>query len=478
VLHRIDPFRMRLEPGGQRLVPATVYLSHSLQAESSAIQQLADLTTLDAESIVLATPDIHQGYGAPIGSVFASSSIVSPSAVGYDINCGMRLLSTPLEARAVDVERVADAIRREIPLGEGKSNVREGEKSLRRIVEDGVPALQQAATEEPGMRRGFDEAELLRDLARIENQGALPGRASAMPPRALQRGIDQLGTLGGGNHFIELQRVQRIDDEEVARAWGIFEGQLLVMIHSGSRGLGHEVGGHFMREAKDVCKREGLSMPNGELCWMPAASAEARAFVDAMHGAANFAYANRQVMAQLVRHSMRRLLDPSLQLDTVYDVAHNLVRQERHHHRDYWVHRKGATRAFPAARMRGTPFERTGQPVLIPGSMGTASYLLAGTDTGAESLYSVNHGAGRRLSRTAAAGVVSRKGKVVKQGVITDAAFRESMRGVYLLCEDRLSIKEEAPDAYKDIDAVVQTVAGAGLARVVARMVPLAVLKG
>jgi tRNA-splicing ligase RtcB len=197
-----------------------------------------------------------------------------------------------------------------------------------------------------------------------------------------------------------------------------------------------------------------------------------------MHGAANFAYANRQLMAQLVRYSMRRVLGDRLEIHTVYDVAHNMVRQERHRHRDLWVHRKGATRAFPAARMRGTPFESTGQPVLIPGSMGTASYLLAGIETGEESLYSVNHGAGRTMSRTAAAGVVSRKGKVVKPGVITDAAFRESMRGVYLLCEDRRSIKEEAPGAYKDIDRVVQTVAGAGLATIVARMVPLAVLKG
>jgi tRNA-splicing ligase RtcB len=478
VLHRIDPYRLRLEPGGPRRVPATVYLPPSLEAEASAIQQLADVTTLDDEAVVLATPDIHSGYGVPIGSVFASPSIVSPAAVGYDINCGMRLLTTPMAAERSEVVRLADSVRRDIPLGEGKSNLRVSGAGLQAILRQGVPALLELVATESSLQRGYLHDDVERDLLYIENNGALPGRVSALPERALQRGADQLATLGGGNHFIELQRVERIEQPELARAWGLFAGQLVVMIHSGSRGLGHEVGGHFMREAKALCRREGLPMPSGELCYMPAASSEGRAFIDAMHAAANYAFANRQLMAQLVRRNLRQLFGPSLPVQTVYDVTHNMARLERHHRKDLWVHRKGATRAFPGKLLQGTPLEATGQPVLIPGSMGTASYLLAGIDSGHESLYSVNHGAGRRLSRTAAAGVVSRKGKVVKPGVITDAAFRESMQGVYLLCEDRHAIKEEAPGAYKDIDLVVQTVAGAGLATIVARMVPLAVLKG
>jgi tRNA-splicing ligase RtcB len=459
-------------------VPATVYLSESLETEATALQQLADVTTLDDESIVLATPDIHVGYGVPIGSVFASPNFVSPAAVGYDINCGIRLLTTPLSSVEVDVRRIADGIRREIPLGEGKSNLRVSPSSLDRIVEDGVPALRSLVDREQALRAGFEEADFDRDVQRIEDSGAMGGRVGALPARAMQRGIDQLGTLGGGNHFIELQCVQRIVAPELAKAWGLFEGQLVVMIHSGSRGLGHEVGGHFMREAKEVCKRLKLPMPNGDLCYMPVGSEQGRRYIDAMHGAANFAFANRQLMAQLIRRTLRQAIRSDLSIDTVYDVAHNIARLERHHHQDHWVHRKGATRAFPGKLLRNTAFEQTGQPVLIPGSMGTASYVLAGIDSGFESLYSVNHGAGRRLSRTAAAGVISRKGKVVKQGIISDSAFRDSMKGVYLLCEDRLSIKEEAPAAYKDIGAVIETVAGAGLAAIVAKMVPIAVLKG
>lgn len=477
MLHRIDPYRLRLEKNDVRVVPATVYLPPELVADDQSIQQLADVATLDPDSIVLATPDIHCGYGVPIGSVFASPNFVSPAAVGYDINCGMRLLTTPLLARDVDVARMADSIRRDIPLGEGKSNMSVSAGGMARILDEGVPALRGLVETEPDLRRGFDPEDLERDLQRIESLGALPGRDRSVPQKAVQRGRDQLATLGGGNHFIELQLVGRIDDPELASAWGLFVGQLVVMIHSGSRGLGHEVGGVFMKEAAELCRREKLHMPSHELPYMPADSDEGRRYIEAMNAAANFAFANRQLMGQLVRRNLRQYFGQDLEIPLVYDVAHNITKQERHYRKDLWVHRKGATRAFPGKLLQGTPFEQTGQPVLIPGSMGTASYLLAGIESGYESLYSVNHGAGRRMSRTAATGV-SRGGKVIKPAAITDGEFRESMRGVYLVCEDRHAIKEEAPGAYKDIDLVIDTVVGAGLATIVARMEPLAVLKG
>jgi tRNA-splicing ligase RtcB len=250
-----------------------------------------------------------------------------------------------------------------------------------------------------------------------------------------------------------------------------------VMLHSGSRGFGHEVGGHFMKLAGAYCKKQGIQLPNRDLAYLPIDCPEARDYLGAMAAAANYAFLNRQLMAGLVRRNLRHALGEELELPTLYDVPHNIAKFEPLKQRQVCVHRKGATRAYPAKRMGQTPFSETGQPVLIPGSMGTASYLLAGIDSGAESLYSVNHGAGRLMSRTAAAGKV-RKGKVVKPGRITDDQFNESMEGVHLICANPRRIKEEAPAAYKDIDLVIDTVVGAGLAKSVARMVPLAVLKG
>jgi tRNA-splicing ligase RtcB len=477
MMHRLDPFRLRLEPHPPRLVAATVYLPEGMQLERAAADQLSDVASIDPDAIVIATPDIHSGFGVPIGSVFATPSYVSPSAVGYDINCGMRLLTTPLAAAEADVVALAAALHRAIPLGEGKSNLSVRPEALAQLVEQGVPALLDLARSEHDLGRDFVEADLLDDLGRIEDGGALEARSEAVPDRAATRGRGQLATLGGGNHFVELQCVERVDDPEIAREWGVFDGQLVLMIHSGSRGFGHEIGGHFMKLATEVCGRLGLRMPNRELAYMPLSSAEGRRYVQAMGCAANYAFVNRQLMAQLARGVLRRLLGPDLAVRTVYDVPHNIAKLERHHRRDMWVHRKGATRAWPGKLMVGSAFERTGQPVLIPGSMGTASYLLAGVESGHESLYSVNHGAGRRMSRTAAAGV-TKKGRVVREGLVTEEALRESMRGIHLVCEDRRSVREEAPAAYKDIDAVIATVVGAGLARTVARMRPLAVLKG
>ncbi len=304
----------------------------------------------------------------------------------------------------------------------------------------------------------------------------MPGDPSTLSPRAIERGQNQLGTLGGGNHFIELQEVVEVREPGPAGEWGLFAGQLVVMIHSGSRGFGHQVGEEYMSLARS--RRYGEPHPSPELCYMPVDSKEGRAYLGAMHAGANLAFANRHLMAALVRKNLVHHY-PGTEMALLYDVPHNMAKWERHGGRELWVHRKGATRAFPAERMAGTPFAGTGQPVLIPGSMGSSSYVLVGVPENERALCSTNHGAGRRMSRTAAAGKVRyRDGKVIRPGLITDREFEEAMEGITLICEDRHTIKEEAPQAYKDIDAVIEAVTGAGLAKVVARMRPLAVLKG
>ncbi|MDD5309980.1 MAG: RtcB family protein [Deltaproteobacteria bacterium] len=460
---------------------ALIYLHEAMTVEQEALAQVRDSASIDADATVLATPDIHTGYGVPIGSILASPGFVSPAAVGYDINCGMRLMLTPFDARSLDVKAVADAIRRELPLGEGKANARFALKpaELDKVLAEGLVGLCAAARGRRELASFVDPEIISANLRRVEDGGALDGDPAAVSTRAKERGAAQLGTLGGGNHFVEIQEVERVDDGPAAAALGLRLGQAVVMIHSGSRGLGHEVAGRYMRLAAATAKALGLFIPNRELAYVPADHPDGRAFLGAMQAAANYAYANREAIAAVVRSGFARALGRDVFLPLVYDVSHNVVRRERHAGRALYVHRKGATRAYPASLMRGTDFARLGQPVLIPGSMGTASYVLLGTESAAESLFSVNHGAGRVMSRTAAAGKVRRRdGKILKAGSVSDRRFEETMRGVYLLCEDRSTIKEEAPDAYKDIDLVVDTVVGAGLARVVARLRPLAVLKG
>jgi len=259
--------------------------------------------------------------------------------------------------------------------------------------------------------------------------------------------------------------VDRVLEDTIAKRFGLFEGQLVVMIHSGSRGLGHQVCGDYIRK--------GAETPSvgGTLRSLHIESKDGRNYIGAMRGAANFAFVNRQFMTVLVRRNIRHVLGEA-PLPILYDVPHNMAKLEEGPLGKLWVHRKGATRAFPAALMKGTAFEETGQPVLIPGSMGTASYVLVGTEEAAETLFSVNHGAGRVLSRTAA------RGKKGRPGAISDEAFAKSMEGIVLIAQNRFTVKEEAPAAYKDIDVVVDSVVNAGLARPVARMTPLAVLKG
>jgi tRNA-splicing ligase RtcB len=457
---------------------AIVYASKNIRIEDDAITQLKNGASLEEGSKVLATPDIHVGFGVPIGCVFASQKYISPCAVGYDINCGMRLLTTPFSRDDIDVKALANFIRREIPLGEGKRNIKLNQENFRRVLVNGVKGF---LSIKKGLDRLYEFSnrnETESDLERIEGLGSLEGKVESVSSRAVERGRDQLGTLGGGNHFIEIQEVTEVYNPQLGTALGVRRGQVVIMIHSGSRGLGHQVGGDYMRASLNYDQKNHLFLPAKDLSYFDLESDQGQSYLGAMRAAANFAYANRQAMAMLVRRSIRYDYGADVPLLSVYDVSHNIAGFEEHQGTRFLVHRKGATRAFDNARMKGTRFEHTGQPVLIPGSMGTASYLLSGIPKGSESLFSVNHGAGRMMSRTQAAGRRRRKGRGGGGGAISDQRFEESMKGVYLVCEDRRSIKEEAPDAYKDIDEIIETVCGANLAKKVARMVPLAVLKG
>ncbi len=484
---RVGDYHMVLHRQGRMQVEAHLFISKILPIEAQALEQLMDAASLPGVEHVVATADIHVGFGVPIGAVVASAQFISPAAVGYDINCGMRLITTPWTSADVDVALLARQVRSAIPLGEGKSNLRLKPKQLDRVLEEGVGALLGVMRadipelHDPSLWDYVDLEEEKTVMNVLEGRGSLLGDPGAVSFRAKERGMSQLGTLGGGNHFIEFQRIDRIDDPVAARAWGLALDQLVIMIHSGSRGLGHEIGGHYMKMASKYHQERHTTGRLKALAGFPIDSREAKAYLGAMRAGANYAFANRQAMAVFVKAVIRRLFADTT-FTTVYDVAHNLASIEQHAGKRLVVHRKGATRAFPGRLMHDTPFEDLGQPVLIPGSMGTSSYILRGVETGSKSLYSTNHGAGRVMSRTAALGRSARRGKKRSRteggGGISDAQFRESMQGIVLLCENYRSIKEEAPAAYKDIELVIQSVVGAELAAPVARMKPVAVLKG
>jgi tRNA-splicing ligase RtcB len=456
------------------VVDATIFASRAIKLEPDAVRQLCDAAALPPAKIACATADIHVGYGVPIGAVLGLDGAIMPPAVGYDINCGMRLLRTPFSKGQVDTDKIAASIARDVPLGEGKENVQLDSTGIETVVSRGVPAVP-ALAEKSGHRawEAYDPDQFADDLQRIEENGHLPADPGAVPKAAMQKGRDQLGTLGGGNHFIEIQYVQKIMDPASAKAFGLSENQIVVMIHSGSRRLGYEVAGEYMNVAARM--PENADRPK-MLSYLPAGSGAGKRYIAAMGAAANFAFTNRHIMALLVRRCFNRMFGPT-PLKLIYDVTHNMAKLETHGGKNLWVHRKGATRAFGPKRMAGTIFEQTGQPIITPGSMGTASYLLVGTGNSEESLCSVNHGAGRVMSRTAARGK-SRRGKVVAEAQISDEQFKSSMEGVKLIAMDRRKIKEEAPGAYKDIDEVVRIVVECGWARAVARLVPMAVLKG
>jgi tRNA-splicing ligase RtcB len=458
-------------------VPARIYASEELLEATfgdRTMEQLINTAAMPGVvKRVLVMPDAHQGYGPPIGGVVPTrypDGVISPGAVGYDINCGVRLMASELVAEEVqdEIDDLITALYRNIPAGVGKGG---GARKVSPREMDQV-LVKGAAW---AVKAGYGRPE---DLERLEEGGAMEGAdPSAVSPRAKQRGGPQLGTLGSGNHFIEIQEVEEIYDDEVARAFGLFQGQLTVEIHSGSRGLGHQVCSEYVKSLQGAVQKYKIKLPDRQLVCAPLDSPEGKRYFGAMVGAANYAWANRQAMAHLARRGFEDVLAGkvgSFDLHTVYDVCHNVAKIEEHvvdgKKMKLCIHRKGATRAFGPGHPAITPvYREVGQPVLVPGDMGTASYVLVGTrDAMEESFGTSAHGAGRTMSRTAA----KRK--------IHGGTLRQELeqRGIRVRAKSMAGLAEEAPDAYKDIDAVIEVVDGAGLARKVARLRPLAVMKG
>ena len=454
-------------------VPARVVADAALLSQMQrdhSFEQLLNVTTLPGiVRAAVGMPDMHEGYGFPVGGVAATrwpDGVISPGGIGFDINCGVRLLVSSLSAQALDPvvrEQVVHELSRSIPTGFG----RHGRLSLSRaeldqVLAAGCPYL----VHEQGLGRP-------EDLDHIESGGRLPGADPAcVSERAKLRGEDQLGTLGGGNHFLELEEVELLFDEATANCFGLFPGQLAVLLHTGSRGLGHQVCGDHVRRMDAAMARHGIVVPDRQLACAPLSSPEGKDYLAAMSAAANFGFCNRQVLTQRVREVFQRVLGAraAAELRVVYDVAHNTAKLERFGDVTLCVHRKGATRAFGPSEVDLPPaFRKVGQPVFIPGSMGTASYVLAGTDASKElSLSTTCHGAGRALSRSAAKRQVA--GHTLRQEL--------EARGIVVRCPSNAELAEEAPVAYKDVDRVVEVVHGAGIARKVARLRPLGVLKG
>jgi tRNA-splicing ligase RtcB len=473
-LHAVGPclYEIARRPGSGMRVPARIFADEDLLAQirrDRSISQLVNVTTLPGiVDAALGMPDMHEGYGFPVGGVAATrlpDGVISPGGIGFDINCGVRLLVSGLREADVapTLEPLIHEMSRSVPAGYGRhGRLALTREEMDRVLGEGCPYLVREH------RLGRPE-----DLAFIESGGVITGAdPGQVSERAKQRGEDQLGTLGGGNHFIEVQVVDAIHDERAAQALGLAPGQVTVLIHTGSRGLGHQVCTDYVKLMDAVLHKYGIAVPDRQLACVPFSSPEGRRYFGAMCAAVNFAFCNREVIAHRAQEVFRRVLrgQPGTELRLVYDVAHNTAKIEHHGDRALCVHRKGATRAFgPSSAEIPEPYRGVGQPVLIPGSMGTASYLLVGTDeAGALSFSSTCHGAGRAMSRGAAKRRV--QGHVLRKELLA--------RGIVVRCPSNQELAEEAPLAYKDVDRVVDVVQRAGIARKVARLRPIGVVKG
>jgi tRNA-splicing ligase RtcB len=452
-------------------VPARVYADETLLSailEGEAMTQLANVATLPGlVERVYGMPDMHEGYGFPVGGVAATllpDGVVSPGGVGFDINCGVRLLSLPLTRAELGerLESFVHELSRSIPSGTGRGGQwRLSDAELDGVLTGGSAYLVSA--------HGIG---LEADVTDTESRGCVAGAdPTKVSQRAKDRGRNQLGSIGAGNHFVEVQVVERVSDAVAASAFGVLLDQVTVLIHTGSRGLGHQVCTDYVKLMDGRLAAYGIQLPDRQLSCAPASSPEGKDYLAAMACAANFAWANRQRIAHTVRQGVARVLGVAGdEVRTIYDVAHNIAKIEEHGGRRLCVHRKGATRAFgPGHAELPEPYRAVGQPVFIPGSMGTASWVLAG-DAMSEtrSWGSACHGAGRSMSRHAA------------KAQVTGAALRHELeaQGIVVRCPTNAGLAEEAPFAYKDVDRVAAVVEGARLARRVARLRPLGVIKG
>jgi len=479
-LEKIGEYTWRIpksfKPGMR--VPGLVFADEDLLAKmrtDRTLIQCADVAHLPGiYKYAITLPDGHEGYGFPIGGVAATDyeeGVISPGGVGYDINCGVRLLTTNLSEKDVrpKLRKLADIIFRNVPsgLGSRRKNLSISLSELDRIVTEGTPRI---------VEQGFGWPE---DVDHCEENGRMeladPDKVSNT---AKKRGLTQIGTLGSGNHFLEVQRVDKIYDPETAKAFGItHEEQVTVMIHCGSRGFGHQICSDYLRVVERAVRKYRISLPDRELACAPGTSDEGQDYFKAMSCAVNYAFVNRQMITHWVRQSFEEALGVSAEkigLNLVYDVAHNIAKIEEHDVGNkrvkVWVHRKGATRAFPAGHEAvPSDYRETGQPVLIPGSMGTSSYVLVGTSKAMEiSFGSTAHGAGRMMSRAAAK----------RRFWGGDIRKNLESRGIVIRSASAVVLAEEADPAYKDVDRVAAVSDAVGIAKRVARLVPLAVIKG
>jgi tRNA-splicing ligase RtcB len=472
LLERQSDFVWRIAPHGDMRVPGIIYADDALirAMDHKVYEQICNVATLPGiVTASYAMPDAHWGYGFPIGGVAAfdaaAGGVISAGGVGFDISCGVRTLATGLtRAEILGVQkRLADQLYRDIPAGMGSTGAL-------RLDADEMDAML-AGGARWAIEQGFGEQA---DLEFIEEHGCMPGAApAAVSARAKARQREEVGTLGSGNHYLEIQQVAEIYDAATAAAFGLEKDAALVTIHCGSRGLGHQIGTEFLRSMAIAAAQHGIRLPDRELACAPIDSDLGRAYLGAMRAAINCAFANRQVITHLTRRSFERVL-PAARLELVYDVSHNTCKVERHGFdgvtKELFVHRKGATRAFgPRHPSLPDAYRPFGQPVLIGGSMGTASYVLVGTSDGeALSFSSACHGAGRAMSRHQAAR--EWRGEQVVESL--------AHAGILIRSRSKRGIAEEAPGAYKDVGAVVQAAHDVGLARKVARLTPLICIKG
>lgn len=459
-------------------VPARIYASEKIIGDvfkDKSLEQLVNVATFPGiVNYALAMPDMHEGYGFPIGGVagteIGSGGVISPGGVGFDINCGARLLLSDKSREEIMpiIQNLTEQIYKDVPSGVGRGGrIKLDKSSLNEVLEKGVDYL---------IKKGYANKE---DKENCEENGSMRGAdASLVSERAKNRGKDQLGTLGSGNHFLEVQYVDEVFDEFLAKNFGLKKNQITIMIHCGSRGLGHQVCSDYVRVFLADLMKKGIKLPDRELAYAPFNSPLGKRYFSAMAASANFAWANRQTITHLVRNSWKKVIGEG-ELKLLYDVAHNIAKIEEHEYKNekgemktdkLCVHHKGATRCFgPGRKELSEKYRSTGQPVLIPGSMGTASYVLAGTEKAMKETFgSACHGAGRMMSR----------GEALRQTRGTDIRDKLLKQGIVIYSGSIKGLAEEAPIAYKNIDDVVETVSMAGLAKKVARLKPMGVVKG
>lgn len=476
-IKRLDDNRIVIEKHERMNVDGIVYVDDRLfqaLSKDESLKQVKNVACLPGiVGASYAMPDIHWGYGFPIGGVAAfevEEGIVSPGGVGYDINCGVRLLRSNIPAKEVEgkIREIVDRLFINVPSGVGshRKDFKLSKNDLKRVAKDGAKWAVEA---------GYGKKE---DLNFIEDGGRIEGAdPEAISDKAYERGKDQLGTVGSGNHFVELGVVVEIYDERVASAYGLFSGQLTILIHTGSRGFGYQICDDYIKEMLKASEKYGIYLPDRQLCCAPINSPEGKRYLSAMAGAANYAFANRQMITHWVRETFEQILGKGwekLGLDVVYDVCHNIAKIENHKVKGkevrVCVHRKGATRAFgPNEKILPEKYRSFGQPVIIPGDMGRASYVLCGTERAMEETFgSTCHGAGRLMSRNEA--IRTAKGREVRKEL--------EEKGIYVRAATRDTLLEEIPDAYKDVSSVVNVVHNAGISKLVAKILPLGCIKG